>query len=54
MKLVRLVAVAALMMTSIATGAQRDVKWDRLSLIIDGHRVVPVMGEVHYRNGDRR
>ena len=48
MKLVRLVAVAALMMTSIATGAQRDVKWDRLSLIIDGHRVVPVMGEVHY------
>ena len=48
MKLVRLVAVAALMMTSIATRAQRDVKWDRLSLIIDGHRVVPVMGEVHY------
>lgn len=48
MKLVRLVAVAALMMTSIATGAQRDVKWDRQSLIIDGHRVVPVMGEVHY------
>ena len=48
MKLVRLVAVAALMMISIATGAQRDVKWDRLSLIIDGHRVVPVMGEVHY------
>ncbi len=48
MKLVRLVAVAALMMTSIATEAQRDVKWDRLSLIIDGHRVVPVMGEVHY------
>ena len=48
MKLVRLVAVAALMMTSIATVAQRDVKWDRLSLIIDGHRVVPVMGEVHY------
>ena len=48
MKLVRLVAVVALMMTSIATGAQRDVKWDRLSLIIDGHRVVPVMGEVHY------
>ena len=48
MKLVRLVAVAALMMTSIATGAQRDVKWDRLSLVVDGHRVVPVMGEVHY------
>ncbi len=25
-----------------------DVKWDRHSLIIDGRRVCPVMGEVHY------
>ena len=25
-----------------------EVKWDRQSLIIDGHRVCPVMGEVHY------
>lgn len=25
-----------------------EVKWDRHSLIIDGKRVVPVMGEVHY------
>lgn len=25
-----------------------DVKWDRHSLIIDGRRVVPVMGEIHY------
>ncbi len=25
-----------------------DVKWDRHSLIIDGRRVTPVMGEVHY------
>ena len=25
-----------------------DVKWDSRSLIIDGKRVVPVMGEVHY------
>ena len=24
------------------------VQWDRHSLIIDGHRVVPVMGEIHY------
>ena len=48
MKLMRLVAVAALMLTNIAAGAQRDVKWDRLSLVVDGHRVVPVMGEVHY------
>ena len=26
----------------------RDVTWDRHSLIIGGHRVCPVMGEVHY------
>ena len=26
----------------------KEVKWDRHSLIIDGRRVVPVMGEVHY------
>lgn len=25
-----------------------EVKWDSYSLIIDGHRVMPVMGEVHY------
>lgn len=25
-----------------------EVKWDRHSLIIDGRRVVPVMGEIHY------
>lgn len=25
-----------------------EVRWDRKSLIIDGKRVVPVMGEVHY------
>ncbi len=25
-----------------------DVKWDKHSLIIDGRRVTPVMGEVHY------
>lgn len=24
------------------------VEWDKYSLIIDGHRVMPVMGEVHY------
>ncbi|MBQ7471021.1 MAG: beta-galactosidase [Prevotella sp.] len=26
----------------------KEVKWDRQSLFIDGHRVVPVMGEIHY------
>lgn len=25
-----------------------EVKWDSKSLVIDGHRVCPVMGEVHY------
>ena len=25
-----------------------QVTWDQQSLIIDGHRVVPAMGEVHY------
>ena len=24
------------------------VKWDRHSLVVNGHRVVPVMGEIHY------
>ena len=26
----------------------KSVVWDRYSLIVDGHRVCPVMGEVHY------
>lgn len=25
-----------------------EVKWDKYSLIIDGQRVMPVMGEIHY------
>ena len=34
---------------ALATGAQVPVvKWDKHSLIIDGRRVCPVMGEVHY------
>ena len=34
---------------SLMAGAQnREVKWDRHSLMIDGRRVCPVMGEVHY------
>ena len=34
---------------TIAIGAQvPTVKWDKHSLIIDGRRVCPVMGEVHY------
>lgn len=34
---------------SLMAGAQnREVKWDAHSLIMDGKRVVPAMGEVHY------
>ena len=37
------------MAMSLMAGAQnRDVKWDAHSLIVDGKRVVPAMGEVHY------
>ena len=37
------------MAISLMAGAQnRDVKWDAHSLIVDGKRVVPAMGEVHY------
>ena len=31
-----------------ALGNVPEVKWDRFSLIIDGKRVCPVMGEIHY------
>ena len=39
-------AVACLPMQASSFG--KEVKWDSKSLIIDGRRVVPVMGEVHY------
>ncbi|MGI6233359.1 MAG: beta-galactosidase [Prevotella sp.] len=31
-----------------AKAQQPEVKWDSQSLIIGGHRVIPVMGEIHY------
>ena len=37
-----------LMVQAIAAAQQPQVTWDRLSLMIDGRRVCPVMGEVHY------
>lgn len=41
--------LCALMMCPSIAGAQvKEVKWDSKSLIIDGRRQVPVMGEVHY------
>ena len=33
---------------AMADNLGKEVKWDRQSLIVDGHRVCPVMGEVHY------
>lgn len=42
--------LAALLQLCLMAGAQKvpEVTWDRHSLIIDGHRVCPVMGEIHY------
>ena len=45
----RTLLLTAVMAMSLMAGAQnREVKWDAHSLIIDGKRVVPAMGEVHY------
>lgn len=45
----------ALLATALATGvratdfpAGATITWDRHSLLVDGHRVCPVMGEIHY------
>ena len=35
-------------MSLMVMGQTREVKWDAHSLIMDGKRVVPAMGEVHY------
>ena len=47
----KLIATCLLFIAVITTQAQdfgKPVTWDKHSLIIDGHRVCPVMGEVHY------
>ena len=45
----RTLLFSAVMAMSLMAGAQnREVKWDAHSLIVDGKRVVPAMGEVHY------
>lgn len=50
MKLMRLttIACAAMFCTTQLKAQVPEVKWDSQSLIIDGRRVMPVMGEVHY------
>ena len=40
--------MAMMAMCLMAEAQNREVKWDGYSLIIDGKRVVPAMGEVHY------
>ena len=44
--LATLFALIGLKMNAMDFG--KEVKWDKHSLIIDGKRVCPVMGEVHY------
>lgn len=50
MKLTRImtIACAAMLSTTTVKAQVPDVRWDSRSLIIDGRRVVPVMGEIHY------
>ena len=41
--------LTTMMTVYLMSGAQiRDVSWDAYSLMADGQRVVPAMGEVHY------
>lgn len=47
-KQLRRLAFLLAMMCLLPTGIQAQVTWDSHSLIIDGKRVVPVMGEIHY------
>lgn len=46
----RTTILAALLQLCLIAAAQKvpEISWDRHSLMIDGHRVCPVMGEVHY------
>ena len=41
-------ALALTMAQPVHAAEKTEIKWDRHSLLFDGHRVVPVMGEVHY------
>lgn len=46
----KLFIVALLTLSAISSFASHvpEIKWDRQSLLIDGKRKVPVMGEIHY------
>lgn len=40
--------MAAMLAGGLHVQAQPKITWDSRSLMVDGHRVAPVMGEVHY------
>jgi hypothetical protein len=42
------ILTASLLLCGMAVARQKTVTWDRYSLLVDGRRVCPVMGEVHY------
>ena len=44
----KLIILTLLAICQLCVYAQKQVSWDRYSLMIDGKRVVPVMGEIHY------
>ncbi|MDE6628298.1 MAG: beta-galactosidase [Muribaculaceae bacterium] len=46
--LLTVLASVILSLTAAAAGSIPEVTWDRQSLIVDGRRVMPVMGEIHY------
>ena len=51
MKITQLAAIACFALLTPLTGSAREndeIKWDRHSLIVNGKRVCPVMGEIHY------
>ena len=46
--LLLLVAALLAQLAPASNSLSPEITWDRLSLIIDGRRVCPVMGEIHY------
>jgi len=43
-----LIACSFVSIQVLASDFGKSVTWDRHSLMFDGHRVMPVMGEIHY------
>ena len=47
MRIMKYVLFAVALFLTTFARAQAQVTWDQQSLIIDGRRVVPAMGEIH-------